>query len=286
MGRRRSRPGVRRNYAPVLGSFALIMSFALLPAPILASGTVTGSGCSVSTVGYLNDLAREYERRTGVKVFVRGGGSAVGIEDLRSGAVDFAASCRPPVPSDPRYLSFIQVAWDALVFIVHPTNPVETISQAEIRSMYAGGMTRWSSLRGRDAPVRIFVSRAQRGLSGVEGSLKTLVLNGKEPVATPQTSFLASTAIVEQLVEQTPEGFAATGISSAQRRSVKVLRVNGVEPTFGNISRGAYPFKRPLFLLLPKDPRPEARRFVDFALSNEGQRFIRSRNIIPLRDVK
>lgn len=58
------------------------------------SESIIGSGCSVSNVGYLTELAKEYEKQTGVKVLVRGGGTIIGIEDLRSGKVDFAASCR------------------------------------------------------------------------------------------------------------------------------------------------------------------------------------------------
>jgi len=67
----------------------------------LAADYLTGSGCSVSNVGYLNELAKDYEKRTGVKVFVRGGGSVVGIEDLRGGKVDFAAACRAKEAGDP-----------------------------------------------------------------------------------------------------------------------------------------------------------------------------------------
>lgn len=69
----------------------------------------------------LIELAKDYERRTGVKVFARGGGSVVGIEDLRGGKVNFAAACRAKEAGDPNDLQFIQVAWDVLAFIVHKT---------------------------------------------------------------------------------------------------------------------------------------------------------------------
>lgn len=247
---------------------------------------ISASGCSVSNVGYLTELAKEYERRTGVKVLVRGGGSVVGIEDLRSGKVDFAAACRPRAKDDPVDITFVQVAWDALVFIVHPSNPVATISLAEARSVYSGMITNWNTLGGPDRRLKVFVSRARTGLSGVEGSMRTLLLGGKEPVETPNTAFVASTGIVEQMVEETPDGFATTGFSSAQHRKVKMLKVDGVAPTVRNIIRNAYPLKRPLFLLLPKAPKPQVRKFVEFALSADGQRFISSRNIVSLRDVK
>ena len=37
---------------------------------------ITGSGCSISNVGYLADFAKEYEKRTGVKVFLSAAGAA------------------------------------------------------------------------------------------------------------------------------------------------------------------------------------------------------------------
>ncbi|MEK6744730.1 MAG: substrate-binding domain-containing protein [Nitrospirota bacterium] len=250
-----------------------------------AAETLTASGCSVSNVGYLTDLAKEYERRTGIKVLVRGGGSAVGIEDLRSAKVDFAAACRSRSAGDPEDVAFIQVAWDALVFIVHPSNPLSSLSLDNVRSIYAGGTTNWQQLKGPSSTIKVFISRARQGLSGVEASTNALVLKGREPVETPHTLFLASTAIVEQMVESTPEGFATTGYTSARKRRVKMLKIDGVAPSVGNIIQQRYPLKRPLFILLPKHPKPAARQFVDFVLSKDGQQYLRSLNVVSLLDV-
>ncbi len=264
---------------------ALFRLVFLSPPPVYSADYITGSGCSVSNVGYLNALAREYERRTGIKVFVRGGGSVVGMEDLRNGKVDFAASCRPRDARDPSDVTFIQVAWDALAFIVHKSNPVNNLTLDDVRSIYAGKANNWSMFRGRNAPIKIFIARTREGLTGVEAATRSLVLNGKEPAETPNTVFLASTGIVEQMVEETPEGFAATGVTSARKRNVKILKINGVAPTNDAVIRNRYPLKRPLFLILPASPKPEVRKFVAFALSREGQRFIRSLNVISLLDI-
>jgi phosphate transport system substrate-binding protein len=237
-------------------------------------------------VGYLTELAKEYERRTGIKVLVRGGGSAVGIEDLRSAKVDFAASCRSKSAADPKDVTFIQVAWDALVFIVHPSNPLTSLSLDNVREIYAGRTTNWQQLKGANLPIKVFISRARLGLSGVEASTSAMVLNGKEPVETPNTLFLASTAIVEQMVETSPEGFATTGYTSARKRHVKMLKVDGIAPTVGSIIQQRYPLKRPLYILLPKYPKPAVRKFVDFVLSRDGQMYLRSLNVVSLLDVK
>jgi phosphate transport system substrate-binding protein len=271
----------------VLPAFAFLLPLLLmLPPKTQASEYLTVSGCSVSNVGYLSELAKEYERRFGVKVFVRGGGSVVGIEDLRNGKVDLAASCRGKEDGDPGDITYVQVAWDALAFIVHKTNPAESVSLDNVRSIYSGDTTDWKQLGGQSSPIKIFISRAKQGLSGVEASTKKLVLNGMEPKETQNTLFVASTGIVEQMVEETPEGFATTGVTSARKRNVKILKVNGVAPTNAAIIKNKYPLKRPLYLLLPKSPKPETKRFVDFLLSKAGQQFLRSQNVISLLDIK
>lgn len=247
---------------------------------------LTASGCSVSNVGYLTELAKEYERRSGVKVFIRGGGSVVGIEELHSGKVDFAAACRDREAGDPQDIEFIQVAWDALVFIVHKSNPLENIDIADVRAIYSGRLTNWKQLNGKQAPIKIFISRPRKGLSGVEASTKKLVLGGNDPVETPNTFFVASAGIVEQMIENTPEGFAATGFSSSKKRDVKILKVNGISPSYENIVSNKYSMKRPLFILMEKNPKPEVKQFIEFVLSKEGQHFIKSQGVVSLLDLK
>jgi phosphate transport system substrate-binding protein len=272
------------NKAVFLLSVSLLIFFCL--APSAYSESITGSGCSVSNVGYLQELAKEYERQTGVKVLVRGGGTVVGIEDVRNGKVDFAASCRKKSSDDPADVDFIPVAWDALAFIVHKSNPLNDVSLEEVRAIYAGKITNWKQLKGNNSPIKIFVSKTKKGLSGVEGTTRELVLKGQEVVETPNTLFLASSAIVEQMVEDTPAGFATTGFSSARKRDIKMLKVNGVSPDKANIKNNKYPLKRPLFLIVPHKARPAVKNFVDFALSNKGQRFISSLGVVSLADLK
>lgn len=265
----------------------LFLCFADAPA---YSEQLTGSGCSVSNAGYLTELAKDYEKLTGVKMFVRGGGSIVGIEDLKSGRVDFAASCRHKLANDPedQDIDFIQVAWDALAFIVHKSNPIDNITLDDVRAIYAGKITNWEQLNIGHNPITIFISKPHKspGLSGVDVSTRELVLNGHEPVETPNTIFLASSGIVEQMVEDTADGFATTGFSSARKRNVKMLKLNGVYPGKKNISNKTYPLVRPLFLLLPKNAKPGARKFVEFALSKKGQELLSSYGIVSLLDMK
>lgn len=271
----------------VFGFFFLLMTMVFAAGdPAASQEYITASGCSVSNAGYLKDIAEEYERRTGVRVFVRGGGSAAGIEDLRIGNVDFAASCRGKSHTDPGDVEFVQVAWDVLVFIVHKSNPVENISIEDVRAIYGGRITNWKGLKGSDSAIKLFMSKPQKGLSGLEASIKEMVLKGKDPLMAPNALSLASGGMVEQMVEKTPGGFATSGFTSSRKRDVKMLKVNGVRPSKENIIKDLYPLKRPLYLLVPIRPKTEVKKFVTFVLSREGQSFISSLGVVALSEVK
>ena len=270
----------------ILRTIFLMLFFFAAPVLAQASEALTGSGCSVSIPGYLADLAKEYEKASGIKVSVRGGGSILGLNDLQEKKVDFAASCQAKRAGDPVDFEFITVAWDALVFIVNPANPVSTISYKDVRNIYEGRVTNWKQLGGPDLELRSFISTPE-GMGGIGESLENTILEGQRPKSQSNSSLQASSvAIWEQLVETTPGGFASTGFASARKRRVKMLKVNGVMPTKENIISHTYPLRRPLYLVIKKDARPEVRKFIEFVLSKKWQKFISDYGIPSLLDIK
>jgi phosphate transport system substrate-binding protein len=272
---------MRRTYGFLLAPLLMVSAF-----PAEVSEPLTVSGCSISNTGYLNDLAAEYERETGQQILVRGGGSIVGITELGADRVDFAASCKAMGPEDARTLNFIPVAWDALVFIVNPANPVASLTPQNVRDIYEGKIFNWKALGGADLPVKSFIS-SPVGMGGVGETLSHYFLNGNWPQSTVNSSMQsASVALWEQMVERTPEGFASTGFDSAQKRNVKMLAVNGVVPSRATITSGRYPYRRYLYLVAAKDCKPQVARFIAFALSRKGQKFISSCGSIELAAIK
>ncbi len=264
----------------------VIIGLAQFPAPAFPSESLTGSGCSVSVPGYLADLARDYQKETGVAVLVLGGGSVRGLTDLAEGRTDFAASCQSKTSDDPEAFEYIIASWDAMVFIVHKSNPVKSITPQQVRDIYNGKINNWRQLGGRNLNL-ISVITTTKGFGGIGEVLEKYILNGKRPEKQKNSTMQASSvAIWEQLVEDMPEAFASTGFGSARKRDVKMLKVNGVAPTKENIISGKYPYRRPLFIVIKKNARPEVRKFVDFVLSKKGQKLIASYGMPSLTDLK
>jgi len=264
----------------------LIVVLALLPFFPLHAQSISGSGCSVSVPGYLTDLARDYEKETGIKVQVLGGGSVRGLTDLSEGRMDFAASCQSKTTDDPEDFEYVTASWDALVFIVHKSNPVSSITPQQVKDIYEGRINNWKQLGGPDLNL-ISVITTPKGFGGIGEALEKYILNGKRPQQVKNSTMQASSvAIWEQLVEDMKEGFASTGYGSARKRNVKMLKVNGAAPTKENIISGKYPYRRPLFLVVKKNAKPETRAFVNFVLSPKGQKLISSYGMPSLADIK
>jgi len=270
------------NFNAAFATFLMLMSWI----PVRSGEPLAASGCSISMTGYLNEMVKVYEKETGQKILLRGGGSYVGLAELGADRVDFAASCKSPGPDDPRNLRYIPVAWDALVFIVNPANPVNGLSPQQLQDIYEGRVTGWKALGGPDLPIKSYISTPV-GMAGIGESLAKYVLAGKWPQTTANSSMQsASVALWEQMVEKTPEGFASTGFDSAQKRHVKMLAVNGVAPTKAAIISGRYPYKRQLWLVTTADAKPEVNAFIKFALSAKGQELIAANGVPPLASIR
>ena len=60
-----------------------------------------------------------------------------------------------------------------------------------------------------------------------------------------------------------------------KRADIKVLRVDGVEPTVDNIRNGTYPITTYIYAITYSgNGNRNIRRFIDWILSDEGQSFV------------
>ena len=91
-----------------------------------------------------------------------------------------------------------------------------------------------------------------------------------------------SSGPVEKFVEKTPNAIAITGISSAKRRELKLLEIDGRAPTANRITSAEYPYYRPLYVAFKPgiDSRTDA--FVEWLLDEKGQGIIEEQGTITL----
>lgn len=166
-------------------------------------------------------------------------------------------------------LEMVKLGSDAFVFIVNANNPVSDITIDQIRGIYSGEITNWSELGGDFSPI---AAMRRNKNSGSETALEKLM--GDTPIKPDYTALFGS-----------PIGFSfryyVTGMLA--EGGVKILTINGIEPTPGTIADGSYPVSGGLYAIYRKGETNEnVYKAIDFMLSPEGQKIVQESGYIPL----
>lgn len=248
--------------------------------------TILWAGCGITKKAFMSELAKAYEKKTGIKVNLSGGGATKGIRKAVTGEIDIGGACRPIIEGHPeeRRAYQVPVAWDALVVIVHEKNPVNSINSKELRDIYLGRIKNWKQLGGPDAPIELYVRRGR--FSGVGRTLRELVFTNYEQEFPAAKHIVRSSGPLEKGIQKNIYGIGTTGISSAKRRKVKMLKLNDKSPTYDNIKNGSYVLYRPLYLVTKQRSKSsqKVKDFITYALSREGRDIIRKAGTVPYTD--
>jgi len=267
---------------------AVGVALALLAIPFIQGGALGAEGlkwvgCGISKKAFMGPLAAAYEKKTGVKIRLEGGGATRGIVDVVEGTADMGGTCRHVLPrQEERGVKLIPLGWDALVVLVHPSNTVKNLNLDQLKDIYTGKIANWKQVGGADRKVLV-VARSGK-ISGVGRMFRELVFKSPEQEFTPAARIVEESAGVEQEVEKEQGAIAVSGVSSAQKRAVKLVQVNGKAPTNENIKDGSYLLYRPLYLVVKQQASDEVNKFVAFALSDTGQAVIAGEGTVNLKE--
>ena len=240
------------------------------------AGVVVAGSTSVQP--YAEILAEEFVKLySGKDIDVQGGGSAAGITATEAGTADIGMSSRNLKDKElERELWWIEVARDGLAMIVHPDNPVKDLTFEQIHDMYAGKLLNWNQVGGNDAKIHLI---AREEGSGTRSAFEELLM--KDYRITPKAIVQNSNGSVKQLVsnDKNAIGFISLGLVNDR---VMALNLNGVAATYDNITNGSYALYRPFLFISKSEPIGDAKRFVEFTLSDEGQEILAQRGLIPV----
>lgn len=173
---------------------------------------------------------------------------------------------------------YTEIAKEAFVFFVHKDNPVENLTQEQVKKIYSGEITNWKEVGGNDEDIVAF--QRNEG-SGSQSRLKR---------------FMADTPIMEAPTEQVNDfmvgiidkvsdyknktnsiGFSFRYYMEGiiKNPNVKILKIDGIEPNIENIREEKYPITGPLYAVTYKDNNNEnVQKLLDWILSKEGQEII------------
>jgi len=264
--------------------------------PLLTASAATKklnwAGCGISKNAFMGEMATAYEKKTGIKIDLIGGGATKGIRQVANREVQLGGTCRHVIEKDNSMMTHEQerrvelrpVAWDALVLMVHKDNPVESISLDQLRKLYKGQITNWKELGGKDAPIELYVRKGK--ISGVGRTLRELLFYNYEEEFVAKHVVEETTNLEKDMVTN-PNGAGMTGVSSARKLKgiAKIVKLDGKEPSYENIRTGQYLLYRPLYIVTNlQEKDPEVKKFVAFVAGDEGKQIMRSVGTVPYED--
>lgn len=225
------------------------------------------------------------------EIFVAGHGSSTAYPALSRGEAQIGMSSRPIKDKEVDLLKplgamqsadceFV-VALDALPVLVHPDNPIESLSVAQVRDIFTGKINNWSEVGGPSLPITRY-SRDEK--SGTRDTFDSLVL-AKQPLAAGTREFEDNAALSDSVAAD-PGGIGYAGVAFV--RNCKALAISAGEglnpllPTRVNVATEQYAISRRLYLYSPTDREPAVDEFLAWVVSDAGQAVVEQNGFIPL----
>jgi len=238
---------------------------------------------STTVLPIAEECARIFmEKHPGSRVDVAGGGSSHGIKSVADGTVDIGDASRDIKDSEREaYPELVPhaVAKDGVAPVVHPSNRINALTMEELQQIYTGEITNWKDLGGSDAEI-VVVSREEG--SGTRDCFESKVTKPIGEEITQHAIIQDSNGKVRATVAGNEHsiGFLSLGYVNHE---VKALTLNGVEPTVETVLSGEYAISRTLWMITKGEPDHAEEAFLDFVISEEGQRIVEEVHFIPLR---
>ena len=271
------------------GSTSSSSSAAATTAPAAQTETLTLTG-STTVLPIAQAVADAYmQAHPEANIQVSGGGSGVGIQAIINKKVDIgmsSADVSAAQQAQDSDMNIITIAHDGIAIIVNPANSIQSISLDQVKAIYNGSITSWSSLPG----------------AGVANSNNQIVLVGRDSSSGTRTYFDSSVmkgtndsltmhednsnGAVLQEVAQTPGaiGYISIGYLDNTVKALPIKLANGttIAPTVATVKDKTYPIHRDLYMITNGQPTGLAQDYLTYLLSADGQKIVVAQGYVAL----
>lgn len=229
-------------------------------------------------------------------VGVTGGGSGTGFAALLNSTCDIAMASRQAEDREIKlakeknieYREFI-VGLDGLAVLVNKNNPVNHLTMNQLRDIFMAKITNWKEVGGEDRKI-VILSRESN--SGTHMFFKEHVIRHNDKKNkdefSPRSLLMPSSQAIFDEIYQNPNalGYAGMGFINDNVKALSISNWNSnifVYPSLENVKSGMYPISRPLYLYINGEPKNMVKDFIDFALSERGQKIVAETDFVPIK---
>ncbi|WP_374718598.1 phosphate ABC transporter substrate-binding protein PstS family protein [Parageobacillus toebii] len=253
------------------------------------SGTITLAG-STALQPLAEEAANQFmEKYPDVSITVQGGGSGTGVNQVAAGAVQIGNSDVPSAEkledkSKAGELIDHKVAGIAFALVVNKDVNVDSLTTKQIQDIFSGKITNWKDVGGKDEKINVINRPASSGTRATfeKTVMKDVKIN--EAIGTVQDS----NGAVEQAINSTPGSISYVAMSYliGEKKDLKTLKIDGVEPTIENIKTEKYPFWSYEYMITKGEPKDAVRGFIEFVKSDEFASKVKEMGYIPMSELE
>ncbi len=266
--------------------------------------TVAGS----STVRPVVEKAAQVFKKThaGTQFAIGGGGSSHGVKAAASGEVVIGMASRDLKDKEQaewKTLVPVKIGMDGIAVIVNAKAPITKITKQQVQDIFTGTISNWKELGGEDAEI-ILISK-EEGRSTLDLFLKYFDLEAEEVVQGGKATGMVHrkkgteeySIVKARLIGPNREALAAVSlkkhaiayvsIGTAQEVArkggrIKILDLDGVAATVGNVANQSYPLRRPLNVITNGPAQGVAKEFIGFLTGDQGQTIVTDLEFISI----
>lgn len=182
-------------------------------------------------------------------------------------------------------LNFTPIGREAFVFFVNAKNPVDGLSINDIQRIYSGEVKNWKTFGGEKSSIRAFQrpenSGSQTALIRFMGDVP-LMVPPKEDVAAGMGGIISSVSSYKNYPDAIGYSFLFFATEMVNDHKIKLLALNGIEPTRENVRNMTYPYAAEFYVVTAGTENPNAEQFIQWMLSDQGQYLVDRTGYTPL----
>ncbi len=252
--------------------FFVILGFKAWAIDLKYAGSVT------ILEGLMKDAAPLFEKKTGIKIGLSGGGSGAGIKAVLSGAVDIGGVSRDLKDDEIKQgLVPYAIGWGAVGLVANKAIPVDNLSSKKVKEIMTGKIRNWKEVGGPDLPIRVIVSTP--GCACRE-EFQEMIMDKESYVS---GAIISPMKTLSDTVMNTPGGIGPLATAVIDTTKVKIIKIDGVLPTPENVKLKKYKVSRQINLVTRGEAKGKVREFIDFLLSNEGQDLVEKKGFVRIK---
>jgi phosphate transport system substrate-binding protein len=231
-------------------------------------------------------LAEEYKAANpGVSFEIAAEGSTTGITAIIDSTAQIGMSSRRAKPTELSggaakgvILKPIIVCFDGMAVIVNINSSLKDLTKRQVEQIFTGDVTDWSAIGGSPGTISIYTRNTS---SGTYSDWKDLAMKKRDYAASSQK--MAGNEQIAAEVAKNPNGIGYVGLAYIHAPGIHVVSIEGQLPAKENVLSKKYPYARPNFYYTNGEPTGEAAKFIEFTLSEAGQKIVEKVGFVAIK---